>query len=205
MKKSVLHTVIIIDDHEMIRQGLASFFTGTEGWKVCAQADSLESALALFATFDVPPDLVLLDIDLNGEWGLDLIAQLKKRYGGACPKILVYSMFNDRSHIHAAYRAGADGFIDKNKDTKALEKAIQLIMSGVPVFPRETLENIAAFSRISDDLTRRETQIFHLVKSGKTNSEIAASLGIRIRTVENTLSTIYAKTGVASRKELAEL
>ncbi|AEF85663.1 two component transcriptional regulator, LuxR family [Treponema primitia ZAS-2] len=203
-----MKTLVLIEDHDMMRRGLASYFSQQKRWEVVGEAATLDEASALFETLvktGVPlPDIVLLDIDLNGAWGLDLVPKLREWYGKK-PPVLVYSVFDDYAHVKAATRAGVAGYVCKSQREAELETAMDTILQGDIYFTPYLFPKISAVSDITIFLTKRERQIFELVQRLYSNDRIAGELGINIRTVENKLSIIYDKIGVKSRGELEKL
>jgi DNA-binding NarL/FixJ family response regulator len=206
-----MKTLVLIDDHAMLRRGLSSWLAEDGQWRILGEAASLEEAADLFERLaDGLPDLVLLDIDLSspgqpGSWGLDLIPQLKKQHGEKAPPVLVYSVYDDYVHLKAAFRSGAKGYVCKSQDTGELRTAMDRLAAGGVWFSPDHAFRMTAVSDIVLGLTKRERQIFELVQRRRGNHEIAAELGVSIRTVENNLSVLYDKTAVKNRKELERL
>jgi DNA-binding NarL/FixJ family response regulator len=204
-----MKTVVLIEDHSLMRRGLASFLAGTGKWRIIGEAASLKEATVLFESISAGatpmPDLTLLDIQLEKEWGLDLLPLLKERYGEAAPPVLVYSVYEDYSHVKAAIRAGAAGYVYKSREDVELEMAMDAVLRGGFFSAPHLMSRIAEVSDIMLGLTKREHQVFGMVQRGMINRDIAVELGISVRTVENVLSIIYDKTGIGSRKELEKL
>jgi DNA-binding NarL/FixJ family response regulator len=206
-----MKTLVLIDDHAMLRRGLSSWLAEDGQWRVLGEAASLEEAAALFERLAAGlPDLALLDIDLNtpgcpGSWGLDLVPLLKERYGETAPPVLVYSVYDDYVHLKAAFRSGAKGYVCKSQDTGELRAAMDQLAAGGVWFSPGHAFRVAAVSDIVLGLTKRERQIFELVQRRQGNREIAAELGVSLRTVENNLSVLYDKTAAKNRKELERL
>jgi DNA-binding NarL/FixJ family response regulator len=206
-----MKTLVLIDDHAMLRRGLSSWLAEDGQWRTLGEAASLEEAAALFERLAGGlPDLALLDIDLRspnrpGSWGLDLIPQLKERHGKKAPPVLVYSVYDDYVHLRAAFRSGAKGFVCKSQDTAELRAAMDQLAAGGVWFAPSHAFRMAAVSDIVLGLTKRERQIFELVQRRSSNREIAAALGVSVRTVENNLSILYDKTATKNRKELEGL
>jgi DNA-binding NarL/FixJ family response regulator len=204
-----MNTVVIIDDHEIIHTGLSAWLKSS--WRIAGEASSLKEAEVLFAGLAEWPDLVLLDIELSGDWGLDLIGVLRNNVShypastGVIPPVLVYSMYNDYAHINAALRAGAQGYICKSQSMEDLLAAMDGVVSGNAVFPVSLIRRLTKVSDLMLSLTKREREIFDMVQRRFRNKEIAAALGISVRTVENNLSNIYDKTGVKYRDDLEKL
>jgi DNA-binding NarL/FixJ family response regulator len=201
-------TILIIDDHDMLRRGLAAYFSGTRNWTILGEAGSMDEAAALFKTLNAEntvPDVVILDINLNGHWGLDLMTPFKSCFTRRLPRLVVYTMYEDFTHVRASFRAGAAGYVCKSRPAAELEKALNEVLAGRLAFPPEQLSRLSASFDMVLGLSRREKQIFDLVQRRTGNQCIADELGISIRTVENKLSLIYDKLGVHNRQELENL
>jgi DNA-binding NarL/FixJ family response regulator len=198
-----MNTLALIDDHAMMRRGLGSYFTQTGRWQVLGEAASLEEAAVLFKHLAPGslPEVVLLDIDLNGAWGLDLIPQLREWYGKK-PPVIIYSVYNDYGHVKAAIRSEASGYVCKSQSEKELEAAMVTVIQGGISYAEHLIVELDAVSDILYCLTKRERQIFELVQRFYSNRRIAAELNVSLRTIQNNLSNIYDKTGISSREEL---
>ena len=197
-----MKTVIIIDDHEMMRLGLAARLENH--WQIAGEAASLEEAKTLFKSLTVAPDLILLDIELGNEWGLDIIGD-KSLCNGKFPPVLVYSVYDDYAHVNAAIRCGARGYVCKSQSAVELLEAMEDVSSGKTSFPPALLQRMAITTDKILGLSKREQEVFSMVQHGKSNREIAADLGVSLRTIENNLSIIYDKTGAKDRKELEKM
>ena len=200
-----MKTVIVIDDHEMMRAGLAARLKGR--WRIAGDAASLEEAKTLFASLAKAPDLILLDIELGSEWGLDIIKEKSffNSLYGKIPPVLVYSVYDDYAHVNAAKRSGASGYICKSQGADDLLEAMEIAALGGTIFSPGLLQRLTTVSDLMLGLTRREQEVFNMVQRGFANREIAATLGVSIRTIENNLSILYDKTGVNKRQELEKL
>jgi DNA-binding NarL/FixJ family response regulator len=189
-----------------MRKSLAGFFAGSGRWLVLGTASTLEDAKALLSVPEtLRADILLLDIRLEKAWGLDIIPWLHQRGEEKLPAVVVYSGFDDYSHVSAALSLGARGYVSKNRDEAELEEAFKTVLSG-GIYTDKTVElNLRAVADRVNLLTKREADIFILVKDGLSNQQIAEKLGISRRTVENILYCIYDKTGIASRLELQKM
>jgi DNA-binding NarL/FixJ family response regulator len=197
-----MKTVVIIDDHELMRSGLAAKLENH--WQIAGEAASLEEAKKLFKSLANSPDLILLDIGLGKEWGLDIIND-KSFFNGKFPPVLVYSVYDDYAHVNAAIRCGARGYICKSQSAADLLEAMEDVSSGKTSFPPALLQRMAITSDKVLGLSKREQEVFSMVQQGKNNREIAADLGVSLRTIENNLSIIYDKTGAKDRRELEKM
>jgi DNA-binding NarL/FixJ family response regulator len=197
-----MKTLLISDDHDVVRSGL-SLILG-KSWQILGTAASLDEAKKLFKSLDNAPDLILLDLQLGKEWGLDIIGD--KSFGrGKFPPVLVFSVYDDFAHINAALCSGAKGYVCKSQSTAELLEAMEDVSSGKFSFPPDMLQRHAITSDKLQGLNKREHKIFNMVQEGKNNKEIAAAMDVTVRTIENNLSILYDKTGVKNRQELEKL
>ena len=204
-------SIVIIEDHPLVREGLAAWFTDTGRWQVMGTAASLQAAKELLTRADT--DVALLDIQLDDGWGLDIIpwleSQAKLNAESGLEKkpalIAVYSAFDDNAHVNAALSMGARAYICKRSNVPELEKAILLALEGKLYIDDRVESSLQKVKNVYGLLTKREKEIFTLAKIGLSNKQIAARLGISHRTVENIMSIVYDKTGIDSRLELYRL
>jgi DNA-binding NarL/FixJ family response regulator len=212
-KAEGVKNLVIVEDHPVMRKGLAAWFAETGRWKVLGTAASLDEAAALIcpasgvsaASAAEKADIVLLDIQLEGAWGLDLIPRLRERMGEGAPFCVVYSSFEDWAYVSAALSAGVRGYVSKKSDEAALEKALLTVIAGNEYIERPLGEHMGRITAMIDRLTRRETEVWNLAREGISSRRIGLRLGISPRTVDNILSIVYDKTGIAGRKELMKL
>ena len=195
--------LIIIEDHPIMREGLACYFSGTDRWNVTGTAENLEEAKKLLK-FNLA-DMLLIDIQLDDGWGIDIIPWLKQQNPGSMPVMAVYSMFDDYAHVNVALGMGVSAYVSKRRDKHILEQFLFNALQGKICIDDSVQANLCASADIIRLLTKREYEILSFVKKGLSNKEIAGNLGISYRTVENIVSCIYDKTGVKSRLELQKL
>jgi NarL family two-component system response regulator LiaR len=198
-------SIVLVDDHPMIRRGFAAYLAGTGRFTVRGEAASLGEARTLFRSLAVPPGLVLLDIELGDENGLELIDFLKKHYGGQKPAVLVYSIFEAPFRVQAAVNRGAAGYISKSAGEAEIGAALDAVLRGERYVEKKLAEKTREKGDVYNLLTRREREILSLVQKNYNNRRISGRLALEIRTVENYLTRIYAKTGARSRGDLARL
>ena len=198
--------IAIIEDHPIMREGLAAWFAGSGRWLVTGTASSLAGAKELLTQAGAQTDIVLLDIQLEDGWGLDIIPWYTKLAGlSKRPIMAVYSTFDDYGHVNIALGLGVKAYICKRRGEQELEKALLKALAGGSYIDEAAQTNLQTVTDIFNLLTRREAEILKLVKKGLSNKQIAASFGISHRTVENILSCVYDKTGIHSRVELQKL
>ena len=200
--------VMLIDDHPMLNYGLASCLEETGRFSVGAQATSLIEARRFIEETETLPSLVILDILLGEENGLDFIPFLKnfcREKQALMPPVLVCSVLEDPFRIRSAISLGASGYVPKTGTKAELLFAIDSVLSG-KVFVSDgyniMLEEI---SNTHARFTKRENDVLNLIMQNKTNQQIAQMLGISVRTVENHISNIYFKTGAENRVELMKM
>ena len=202
---SDIKRIVIIEDHPLVREGLASYFADTGRWQVMGTAPSLEAAKELLTRAET--DVVLLDIQLEDGWGLDIIPWYTSQSGHEKEPALmaVYSTFDDNAHVNAALSMGVRAYVCKRSNVPELEKALLSALNGKVYIDDRVESRLQKAGDIYGLLTKREKEIFTLVKSGLSNKQIAAHLGITCHTVENIISCVYDKTGIDSRLELFKL
>ena len=181
--------LVVVDDHPIVRDGLAGIFALEEDIDVVEQAGSGPEALAVVAEHD--PDLVLMDLRMPGGDGFAAIRQLRER--GGRPRILVLTTYDTERDIRRAMAAGADGYLLKDLPRDQLVAAVRELMNGSP----RTHIDVPHGSQLS--LTDRETEVLALVADGLTNRAVARKLGISEATVKTHLAHIYTKLGVLDR------
>lgn len=196
--------VVVVDDHPVVRDGTAALLDRQDGLAVVGTAGTLDEARALLV--DTPADVVLLDIRLGSESGLNLldpeVATTRPGPVGAgarrpSPAIVVLTAYDYPQYAEAALRLGAAGFVLKTAPLSELLDAIRRAAAGGLAF------NVRP--RIADraHLSPRELDVVRLVVEGKSNDEIGAALSIGAKTVETHLARVFERFGIASRTELA--
>lgn len=199
-------SVLIVDDHPLVREGLAARICIHPDLEVCGAAASAEEALALARS--ARPALVLIDLALQHSSGLDLIKAIRAR--GADPRILVVSAYDEEIFAERALRAGADGYINKQELQVSIIDAIRTVMRGER-FVSEALTRHFADRALSRDfalgpavLTDRELQVFELIGRGRATREIAAELHLSVHTIESHREKIRFKLNLRNGTELQQ-
>lgn len=190
--------VLIVDDHPVVRAGLASLLRRQAGLKLAGAAHSGEEAMELLNRS--PVDVMLLDLRMPSLSGVQLLNQLRTL--GDCPKAIILSSYEYEEEIYQAVKAGARGYLSKNASREEIVDAVENVVAGGTHFPdriRQWIEEREA--RLS--LSAREIEILEMVSRGLTNKEIATALFISHYTVRNHLNHITAKLQVADRTEAA--
>jgi len=200
--------VLLIDDHPMLNVGIVSILESTGLFTVCAQAESLTQAIRFIEESDSLPSLIILDLLLGEDNGLDFLPMLENHcINKKIPKppVLICSALGDSFKIQTALKLGAAGFLSKTGGKAELLKAIDTILSGKVYISSELNIKLNEKSDMYAKFSKREIDVINLLKANKTNKQIADTLSINLRTVENYISKIYFKTGFSSREEVQGL
>lgn len=196
--------VLVVDDHAIVRDGLRRLLKERPYTEVL-EAASGEEALVMRGRQKL--DLILLDLNLPGIGGLELV----RRLGRARPAvpIVVFSQFATAVYAHKALEAGARGFVSKNAMPDELLEAVETVLGGGTAIENALRREMAAHDILDDaylkPLNERELEILRLLADGKTLSDIADMLGIAYKTVANTLSRIKEKLGVIQTADLIRI
>ncbi len=197
--------VLLIDDHALVRDGMRMHLALQPGLTVVGEADDGEAALAWLARVDAHtmPDLAITDIGMRGMGGIALTGALHQRYPELA--VLIVSMHDNLEYVRQAVRAGARGFVLKDAPADELVTAIQAVLSGRMFYSariaRRMAEEMPAPGPL-DALTPRERDILEGIGRGQANKEIAAALGVSVRTVETHRLNLKRKLGIESRAAL---
>ncbi len=187
--------MLLVDDHALLRAGLASVLDG-QGFEVCGQAANGEAAVARFE--ELHPDVTLMDLQMPGLDGVGAIAKIRARHPDAC--ILVLTTFDTDDDIERALRAGARGYLLKDAAVDELTHAIRDVHAGRTRVAPSVAAKLA--DRVTQvQLTMRELTVLRLLADGKTNKEIGAQLSIAESTVKVHLTHLFEKLGVSTRTE----
>ena len=200
--------ILIVDDHPIVRDGLEAILSTQPDFQVSGAAASGEEALTLFE--QQQPDVVLLDLEMPGMDGVEVIRKLRKKTPGV--RIVVFTAFDTDERILSAVQAGAKGYLLKGAPRSELFEAIRIVHQGgsllQPVVASRLLNQIAAPDSESiplEELTPREKDVLMLLAQGQQNKEIAVELVITERTVKFHISSILAKLGAGNRTEAVRI
>ncbi|MFE2598198.1 response regulator [Streptomyces sp. NPDC059396] len=193
-------TVIVVDDHPVVRDGLRGMFESAPGFEVLGEAANGVEGVALAARLD--PDVVLMDLRMPGGGGVDAIAELTRR--GARAKVLVLTTYDTDSDTLPAIEAGATGYLLKDAPREELFTAVRAAADGRTVLSPAVASRLVSRVRTPaaagrEPLSAREREVLELVARGTPNKEIAAELFISEATVKTHLTHLYAKLGVKDR------
>ncbi len=192
-EEAVAIRVLLVDDHQLVRDGLHSRLGETEGIVVVGEAGSGQEALALAAALQ--PDLVLLDIGLPDISGLEVAARLAEVAPAA--RALMLSMYDNREYVVSALRAGARGYVLKDAASKEIIAAIRAVAAGGADYSGPLAAALAdGGSGREAPLTEREREVLILVAQGNSNKRVAQLLDVSVRTVETHRLNLRRKLGV---------
>jgi DNA-binding NarL/FixJ family response regulator len=199
-------SVLIADDHPVVRQGLQVLLSVHDGFSVVAEAADGGEALTLAA--DLDPDVILLDLKLPVLDGVAVLRELHRR--GIRARALVLTSASDRGLVPLAMAAGAAGFLYKDVDPDALIRAVRSVHDGHTLLAAEAAGSLvraggASAVRGIGALTAREHEVLAQLADGRSNREIARALGVSEKTVKTHVSSVLAKLGVADRTQAAVL
>jgi two-component system, NarL family, response regulator NreC len=197
--------VLLVDDHAMVREGLAALLSDQPGIEVVGQcADGLGVMDEIQRS---NPDVLVLDISLPGLNGLDLCRELARK--GDAPVVLLLTMHKDEEYVLRALDCGAQGYLIKDSVVDKLSEAIQAVAAGKkylgPGLRRELLDEAASYDGDRyDELSTRERQVLQLIAEGLTNREIAETLDLSIKTVDTHRTRLMRKLNIHSQAALVK-
>jgi DNA-binding NarL/FixJ family response regulator len=201
--------VLIVDDHPLVRKGLLDLLTEEPGFLPCGEAANAEETLALVEAD--PPDIVLLDLSLEGSSGLELIKQLQARFPEV--QVLVFSMHDELLYAERSLQAGASGYVEKHTPTDELIEALRSVAQGKIHVSEEMTERLLqqrltsklrVGTPVAAKLSDRELEVFELLGRGRTTREIAGDLNISVKTVERHCENIKERLQLANRTQLLQ-
>ena len=200
--------VLIVDDHPVVREGLAMHLATQPDLEMCGEAEDLPGALALLVS--ARPDVAIIDISLKHGNGIELIRRVRDGHEGV--RILVWSMYPESLYAERALRAGAEGYLNKGQATHCVLDAVRSILQGrvyvsgrladrllQRVVGRKTEERSGI-----DSLSDRELEAFQLLGEGMTTESIAEKMHVSPKTVETFRCRIKEKLGISNLTELIQ-
>jgi len=197
-------TILVADDHPLMRDGITSLFAGTE-FDVVAQVNDGDAALHAIKSLN--PMVAVLDINMPGPSGVDILRQARTE--GWDTLIVLLTAGVDPELLDEAFKLGADGLVLKDAAGDMLLRAVRDALSGEPWFDKSAMEQVIAHLGAAlpagPPLTARENDVARLVAIGRSNKEIAHELGVSEGTVKMHLHNLYQKLDIGSRTELAIL
>ncbi len=188
--------VLVVDDHPVVRTGLAAVIAQQADLELVAEAEDGAGAVTLFR--DHRPDVVLMDLRMPVMDGVEAIRAITAEFPAAC--ILALSTYEGDADIRRALEAGARGYLLKDMLLTEVITAVRAVRRGERVIPTAVAVRLAEFPERSE-LTEREVEVLHLVARGLSNKEVARAIGRTDETVKIHLKNIFGKMGVTDRTE----
>jgi len=202
--------VLLVDDHTLVREGVASLLRAAKDIEVVGGLSSGEEAVNTFATYK--PNVILIDIMMGGMNGLEATRWIKEQDSSI--KIIIISSEIKKEFVAAGIKCGIDGYLPKDVDQATLIEAVRTVMQNKKFF-NAAITNLVFEDfyssetsgkkqnrKVSIDLTKRENEVLEQVASGKSNQEVAEILFISIKTVETHKANILSKLGLRNMAEL---
>src|ERR1700728_245758 len=209
MTRTRKKTVFVVDDHPLLRQGLAMLINRESDLMVCGEAEEAPTAMKALAA--ARPDIVIADISLNGPDGLDLLKNLRILYPDL--PVLILSMHDESIYAERALRARANGYIMKQEATEKVLVAVRRILDG-EIYLSDRIANKMLKHYITGsgtlrnssiaDLSDRELEVFRLIGEGHGTRQIAEELHLSVKTVESYQAHIKEKLSLRSARELMQ-
>ncbi len=198
--------VLIVDDHPIVRKGLAGLIAAQSDMEVCGEAEDAPGALKLLT--QATPDLVVIDISLKSGNGIELVKQIKAHNTGT--KMLVSSMYDESLYAERALRAGAMGYINKEEVTDNIVDAIRQVLRGQIYLSGKMTDRVLQRAAGGDwlehsdvdALSDRELEVFQMIGQGLSTRQIAAKLHLSVKTIETHRDNIKSKLHLKSGTEL---
>ncbi|MBT2678849.1 response regulator transcription factor [Bacillus sp. ISL-35] len=209
--------IVIIDDHQLFREGVKRILDFEPTFEVVAEGDDGSEAVALVEQYQ--PDVIIMDINMPNRNGVEATAELIEEYPDS--KVIILSIHDDENYVTHALKTGATGYLLKEMDADALVEAVKVVADGGSyLHPRVTHNLVKEYRRLSADegstdkyisqveirrplhlLTRRECEVLQLLADGKSNRGIGEALFISEKTVKNHVSNILQKMNVNDRTQ----
>jgi two-component system, NarL family, invasion response regulator UvrY len=196
--------ILLVDDHGVVREGLARLLAVHFDVQIL-EAPGVEEGLRVYSAHN--PSLVILDLNLEGPGGLEMLRRLLEI--DAAAKVVVFSMHHDPVYARRALRAGAQGYVSKSAPVEELLEAVRTVEAGGQYIDRDLASKIAINPVTADDplaaLTMREIEILRLLGQGKSMTAISETLGIAYKTVANICTQMKVKLGLDRTADLIRL
>jgi DNA-binding NarL/FixJ family response regulator len=194
MSANKMIRVLTVDDHPLLREGIAALVNAEPDMKLVAEASNGLDAVEKFRLHH--PDVTLMDIQMPGLNGVEAISQIQTEFPGA--RIIVLTTYSGDAQVVAALRAGARGYILKGHVHRELPETIRAVYAGQKRIPQEIAAELAQHVA-DDDLTPREIDVLRLIAAGNGNKQIADQLSIGEATVKSHVTNILSKLGANDR------
>jgi DNA-binding NarL/FixJ family response regulator len=199
--------VLIVDDHPVVRQGLSLAIGRETDLEVCGDAENIADALRLVEGEN--PDVVIIDLSLDGEDGIELIDFIRSRW--ATVKILVYSSHDEETFAGRVLRAGASGFVSKREAMPKIIAAVRQVLGGEVYLSPQMATRLIQLAAVgkpldrnpADSLSNRELQVFEMIGQGLNTIQIAEKLQVSSKTIESHRKVIKTKLNVQTAAQLS--
>lgn len=201
---AVMLRILIADDHAMFREALVNLLEGDSRFEVVGQASTGQEATALHR--ELEPDLVILDVNMPGRGGLETIEEIKRR--DPRTRILMVTMHREDDYAIRCLKAGADGYLTKDKAAQELIEGIVKIAGGSKLISGDLAEKLALYLDVDAGrplhakLSNRELEVLRLIAVGKTVSEIGDELALSVKTISTYRGRILEKMNLRNNAEL---
>lgn len=195
--------LLLVDDHQMVRLGLSSYFSIQDDMEVIGEAEDGQEGVN--QALSLRPDVILMDLVMDGMDGIEATKKILAQWPEA--KIIIVTSFIDDEKVFPAMEAGASGYMLKTSSASEIADAIRSAYEGDTVFEEEVTQKIIERDHmpqeylLHDDLTNRETEILQLIAQGLSNQEIADECFITLKTVKTHVSNILSKLDVSDRTQ----
>jgi DNA-binding NarL/FixJ family response regulator len=193
--------IVVVDDHPVVREGLVAVLEDEVDFQVVGAADSAEDAVVLAAR--ERPDVVLLDLELEGQDGVQALPRILATAGH--PRVLVFTAYDADERVFGALEGGAAGYLLKGAPTAEIAQAVRAVAAGGSYLtPRVAAKVVAQVGRpraAGGRLSAREREVLRLVADGQSNKQIARTLSIAERTVKFHVTSLFQKLGADNRAQ----
>lgn len=195
------HSLFIVDDHFMLRKGIAAYLEEKTFWRITGTFADSKSCLEKLESSALP-EIIMIDIQLGKESGFELVSCLKTKFPQV--KVVIYSMFDTLGFKLQAKDLGAQGFISKASSDEKLVTCLNTVKNGGTYYEENDLSIQKELDSIVPFLKENERRVFELVLQGKSNDQIKDDLFLGLHTVENYVSYILNLSNCKNRKQLIE-
>lgn len=195
-------TLIVIDDHSIVRNGIKMWIESNSEWKVIAMTSDEDDTKSFFENCpsDKLPEVAILDIQLKDKMSFELMNFLHTNYPSV--KIVVYSMFDTSGYILMAKDNGATAYVSKAESENELLDCLEKVHENTESIKIESLPKIERIDQAMGLLTKQEKRVLKLLLIEKSNEEISKELEIKLHSTENYVNRIYEKLAVSNREEI---
>lgn len=201
--------IFLIDDHAVVREGMKRLIDAAPGMETVGESD--DGAKAIEAILQLKPDIALIDVNMPGMSGVETTRALKREMPEV--KVVALTVHEDTSYLRELMEAGISGYVLKRAAADELTQALKAVSGGsIYVDPRMMTKFVSTFvlpksnsTKLAGEITDRETEVLRRVARGFTNKEIAADMGVSVKTIETYKSRAREKLGLRSRAEIVRL